>query len=117
MRTSLELIWRGLRDPALYVLLLEGFLGYFVPYWFQRELLARMSPERRARSWNGLTWACAILWTLHPALSMIPFAWVTRPRRGVKQGFIAIAWGLLLSAICIGLDVGLGWLIDTAAGV
>ncbi|MFO0554768.1 MAG: hypothetical protein U0271_40700 [Polyangiaceae bacterium] len=102
-----SLFVRALGAPAFYGLLLQAALGYLLPYWAQRELLARMDAERRARSWNALSWACAILWG--GWLSMIPFSWVTRPTEGLLRGprnllfgFAAAALGLALDELAIG---------------
>lgn len=72
-----------------------------------------MEPGRRARAWNGLTWAVAIL-TLN-AFSMIPFEWVTRPARGWKAGGLALAvgcgWALLVALATVVLSSLIGWLL------
>lgn len=94
------LFGRALTEPVFYFLVGYSAVTTLVPYWLQRELLARMSAERRERMWNGLSWACALLW-LHPALSMIPFAWVTRSKPGWKGGLLAIGWGLALAVVVV----------------
>ena len=84
MSRSFELVLRGLASPAFYLMLLASAVGYLVPYAIQRALLSRLDEERRARAWNGLTWACAILWLPSP-LTMIAFAWVTRRGAGLRR--------------------------------
>lgn len=80
-----------------------------------------MSGERRARAWNGLSWAVAVL-TLN-AISMIPFEWVTRPKRGVVPGVVALAagcdWMLLVIAATGVVNALIGWLLmgDSSFGV
>ncbi len=115
MTTSalLSLFVRALTAPAFHGLLLQAALGWLLPYWAQRELLARMDDERRARSWNGLTWACAILWG--GWLSMIPFSWVTRPTEGLLRGPRNLLIGVAVAALGLALDElvlsrVLGWL-------
>ena len=102
---------RALGEPVFYLLLLNAAIVLLLPLVVQRELLARMDEERRARMWNTLTWSQAILWG--GPFSMIPFAWVTRPRRGVVPGIVALAWGTLLCALLLGaeklLDVAFQW--------
>jgi hypothetical protein len=77
----------------------------------QRAWLVRMTRARRARGWSVASWGMAVLW-LGP-LSMIPFAWVTRRRRGLLEGLLAIARGVLgaagLLAACAGIDLALAW--------
>lgn len=72
-----------------------------------------MEPDRRARAWNGLSWAVAIL-TLN-AISMIPFEWVTRPKRGFEPGVVALAAGcdwMLLAVVATALvNALIGWLL------
>ena len=77
-----------------------------------------MEAERRARSWNGLSWAIAILSV--NAISMIPFEWVTRPKRGVESGVLALAlgfvWGAGVFAATVGLSALIGWLLVGDSG-
>lgn len=97
----------GLRQPALYGLVLQVIVSWLVPYALQRLLFARMGAERRERGWNALTWACALLWFAPNAASMIPFAWVTRPlsqRAGVRQ-LLALGWGVALGVVTLVVQV------------
>jgi hypothetical protein len=80
-----------------------------------------MEPARRARAWNGLTWAVAII-TLN-AISMIPFEWVTRRERGWGPGAVALAigfgWGVLVVGATLLANALIGWLLmgDSNFGV
>lgn len=97
----------GLRQPALYGLVLQVVVTWLVPYGLQRLLFARMDEERRGRGWNDLTWACALLWFAPNAASMIPFAWVTRPRsqRAGARQLLAFGWGVGLGVVTLVLQV------------
>jgi hypothetical protein len=118
-----RLCWLALQDRVFYALVLASAAQYLVPFAAQRLLLDRLSDERRARSWNALTWACAILWT--GPLSMIPFCFVTRApspegtARGPRllRGALALGIGLLWAAVLTALCVGLEYAITRALGV
>lgn len=117
----LELFGRGIVEPAFWALVLQTVVANLLPYAVQSWRLRRMEAERRERGWNGLSWAVAVL-TLN-AISMIPFEWVTRPRRGVEPGVVALAAGcdlMLLVVVATGVvNALIGWLLmgDSSFGV
>lgn len=114
----IELLRKGLAAPAFWALVLQTIVANLLPYAVQSWLLRHMDAERRSRVWNGLSWGVAVL-TLN-ALSMIPFAWVTRPRRGFEAGVVALAAGcdLMIGTIAVGSLVNalVGWLLLGDAG-
>ncbi len=109
-----RLVAQGLVTPAFWALLLHAIFEYGLCYVTQRAWLARMTPERRAQAWNDLSWATAILHL--GVLSMIPFAWVTRARRGAKAGALALVIGAGVAALHAGVVIAvgslLGWLVE-----
>lgn len=96
-----HLMIEGLGTRQLWGLLLQSTLEYGSTFLLQRALLRRMSPERRAQSWNPLTWSTAIFWA--GAFSMLPFTWVTRPSSGLRSGALAVLFGVLWTGLLIGL--------------
>lgn len=77
-----------------------------------------MEPDRRARAWNGLSWAIAIL--SFNAISMIPFEWVTRRERGAGHGTLALLVGLGWVVLVFGatalLSALIGWVLVGDSG-
>lgn len=98
-----ELCLRGAKEPALWGLLARVVVVWAVPFAAQFLLLRRMNAERRGRAWNSLTWAAGILYSFVPAATMIPFAWVTRPKSGALPGAVALLYGL---GLCIPVLAG-----------
>jgi hypothetical protein len=93
----LELCLRGVQEPAFWGLLARAVVVWAVPFGAQLLLLRRMNAERRARAWNALTWAVGLLHMPLNATTMIPFAWVTRPKRGLLPGVLALLYGVALA--------------------
>lgn len=117
MARFLTLLAEGLRQRAFWGLLLIQAVALLVPYALQRALLARMDPERRGRAWNPLSWAVALWWT--NGLSMIPFAWITRPasQRALPRSLLALGWGLALTLVVVVAQSLLSALIEQAFGL
>jgi hypothetical protein len=96
-----------MRTTAALVRLTLTFVApMIVTFAAQRAWLSRMTRSRQRQGWSHATWGMALLW-LGP-LSMIPFCWVTRTRRGLSTGLVAIGTGALASiallAVCGALD-------------
>lgn len=108
----LELFAKAVREPFFWGAVAQAVVGWVTPFAVQKLLLRQMSEERRARSWNELTWAVGILF--FNAMTMIPFAWVTRRRRGVGHGVLALARGLLLFVLVVVLQLALNGVINVA---
>ncbi len=110
MTRFFELCLSGLREPALYMLLLQAVSGWLSTFALQWWWVQRLDPERRARAWNALTWATATFW--FGPLGMLPLAWVTRRPRGDDAAARAIGMGLLGLALALILQIALGALIS-----
>jgi hypothetical protein len=108
----LELFRKGLVEPVFWALVAQVLVTWLVPFTAQWLLLRKMSAERRGRAWNDLTWAAAILFMFLNATTMIPFAWVTRPERGVGKGILALLYGFALAVGVLVLQVALNGLIN-----
>jgi hypothetical protein len=106
--------WQALRDPRFHFLVGSQVLIALVPVFVQWWLLSRMAPERRARAWNSLTWACANLWV--QAAGMIPFAWVSRRERGAREAALAIAYGIALAVAVLLVQLGLAKGLELLGG-
>jgi len=108
----LGLFAKGLQSAELWFLLSLVALEMGTTFAIQRQLLLRMSDERRAQFWNQASWGAAILVCPMPSATMLPFFWVTRPRRGFGPGVVAILIGLASSAgLVVALDlVGQLWM-------
>jgi len=105
-----HLVIKGLGTKQLWGMLLQAGLELGSAWYLQKTLLDRMSPERRARGWNALSQATAILWS--GPFSMIPFIWVTRDERGYGWGALALAIGIAWAALLVGLSLVAGHVID-----
>src|SRR5687768_288888 len=79
----------------------------------QVAVRARLSPERRARGWNGATWGAAV-YAFGPA-SMLGFFWVTR-RPGWIGALEALGLAVVAAGLVVGVMVGVDALFDLAAG-
>jgi len=90
-------------------------LAFVVPmlvtWQAQRTWRARVEPARRERGWTPATWGLAVLW--FGPLSMIPFFWVLRRRRGAREAARALALGVgsavALLAACAAVDAAVAW--------
>jgi hypothetical protein len=95
-------------------------LAFVVPmlvtWQVQRAGLTRVDPATRERGWAPATWGLAVLW-LGP-LSMIPFFWVLRRRRGAREAARALALGTTtaaaLLAACFAIDETVAWVLGVA---
>jgi hypothetical protein len=110
-----ELVVQGLGTLQLWGLLVQAGLEYGSTYLLQRLLLGRMAEERRARGWNALTWSTAIFWA--GGFSMIPFAWVTRSRRGRWSWARALFYGALWTAALVAVSIAGGEVIARLFGL
>lgn len=103
----LGLFGKGLLSPELWFLICLVALQMGGTYALQRALWMRLSPERRAQGWNEISWGAAIFLAPMPWATMVPFCWVTRPRRGVGPGVVAILAGLAWSVgLVFALELG-----------
>ena len=106
---------KALTSRAFYYLLLAAGSEWLITYGCQRLWRGRMAAARAARGWNPLTWSCAILWA--GALSMIPFAFVHRERRGAGHALLALLTGVACTAVIYGVVSLTAWALGWALGV
>jgi hypothetical protein len=110
LENFVHLVLKGLGTKQLWGLLLQAAFELGSAWYLQRMLLDRMTDDRRARGWNALSQATAILHV--GGLSMIPFVWVTRDKRGVGWGALALVIGVAWAALLVGLSMLSSELID-----
>jgi hypothetical protein len=103
----LGLFVKGLQTAELWFLICLVALQMGATYALQRALLSRMTPERRAQGWNAASWGAAILVCPTPFATMLPFCWVTRAKRGVGPGIVALLIGLAWSiGLLVAIEIG-----------
>ena len=89
--------------------IIELAVGIGLPLALQRWDRGRLTPEQRARSWNGATWGAA-LYAFGP-LSMAGWGWVTR------KSWLGLAAGLVSGAALLALSVWIGRLAAQLLGL
>ena len=97
-------------------LVLAFVVPMLVTWRAQRSLFAHIDPATRERGWAPATWGLAVLW-LGP-LSMIPFFWVLRRRRGAREAARALGLGTTTAAAllaeCAAIDATIAEVLGVA---
>jgi hypothetical protein len=87
-----------LRYEFIEVIVLQ-VVSRVVPLFAQLAWRGAMTPRRREGIWIPEKWAL-LIWQFGP-LTMLPFAWITRRRRGVLEGARALILGAAATTACV----------------
>jgi hypothetical protein len=99
----------GMAGARTLCFVIELAVGIGLPLAVQLWDRGRLSPEQRARSWNGATWGAA-LYAFGP-LSMLGWGWVTR------KSALGLGLGILTGVGLLALSVGIGRLAAHLLGL